>query len=199
MANQALITQLVQLANQLNALQKNVATLQTSNTTLSTRTATLEAENATLTTANMTLLQLKSPPLVEVLPLAVLQEVVQKLPPVIFAATSAMINHQDLINYSTQVGTMIYGKGCEKLTTEFDMKSNKTVVYITKLQVKCVKMGWHMGTQQIINLTNTLLALPSKSSTSMARSMPPSSRPNARFYARAREPCSSQEPCRTTQ
>ncbi len=34
------------------------------------------------------------------------------------------------------------------------MNSNVTVVYITKLQTKCVKMGWHMGTQQIINFTN---------------------------------------------
>jgi hypothetical protein len=73
---------------------------------------------------------------------------------VIFAATPAMINHKDLINYSTKVGTTIYNKGCEKLTTEFDMKSSGTIVYTTKLQTKCVKMGWLMGTQQIINFTN---------------------------------------------
>ena len=34
------------------------------------------------------------------------------------------------------------------------MKSSETIVYTTELQAKCVKMGWHMGTQQIINLTN---------------------------------------------
>jgi hypothetical protein len=34
------------------------------------------------------------------------------------------------------------------------MKPNGTVVYITELQAKCVKMGWHMGTQKIINFTN---------------------------------------------
>ena len=62
-----------------------------------------------------------------------------------------MVNHQDLINYSTKVGTMIYNEGCKKLTTEFDMKLSGTVVYTTELQAKCVKMGWHMGTQQIIN------------------------------------------------
>jgi hypothetical protein len=33
----------------------------------------------------------------------------------------------------------------------FDMKSSGTVVYTTELQAKCVRMGWHMGTQQIIN------------------------------------------------
>jgi hypothetical protein len=34
------------------------------------------------------------------------------------------------------------------------MKSSGTVLYTTELQAKCVKMGWHMGTQKIINLTN---------------------------------------------
>jgi hypothetical protein len=32
--------------------------------------------------------------------------------------------------------------------------SNGTIVYITELQAKCIKMGWHMGTLQIINFTN---------------------------------------------
>ncbi len=50
---------------------------------------------------------------------------------------------------------MIYNKGCDKLTTEFNMKSSGTVVYTTKPQTKCVKMGWHMGTQKIINFTDT--------------------------------------------
>jgi hypothetical protein len=50
-----------------------------------------------------------------------------------------------------KVGTTIYIKGCEKLTTEFDMRLSGTIVYTTKLQAKCIKMGWHMGTQQIIN------------------------------------------------
>jgi hypothetical protein len=49
---------------------------------------------------------------------------------------------------------MIFDEGCEKLTTKFDMKSSGTVIYTIKLQAKCVKMGWHMGTQQIINFTN---------------------------------------------
>jgi hypothetical protein len=73
---------------------------------------------------------------------------------VTFAATPAMVNHQDLINCSTKVGTTIHNKGCDKLTTEFDMKSSGTIVYATELQAKCIKMGWHMGTQKIINFTN---------------------------------------------
>ncbi len=59
-----------------------------------------------------------------------------------------------MINYSMKVGTMIYDEGCVKLTTKFNMKSSGTVVYTTELQAKCAKMGWHMGTQQIINFTN---------------------------------------------
>jgi hypothetical protein len=49
---------------------------------------------------------------------------------------------------------MIYDKGCEKLTTKFNMKLSGTIIYTTKLQAKCIKMGWHMSTQQIINFTN---------------------------------------------
>jgi hypothetical protein len=114
----------------------------------------LEAENTTLTAANMTL-----------------TAQVQNLPGgtaaggdagggtgaaplVTFAATPAMVNHQDLINYSKKVGMTIYSDGCKKLTTELDMKLSGTVVYTTKLQAKCVKTGWHMGAQQIINFTN---------------------------------------------
>jgi hypothetical protein len=33
------------------------------------------------------------------------------------------------------------------------MKSNGTVVYITELQAKCIKMGWSTGTQQITHFT----------------------------------------------
>jgi hypothetical protein len=77
-------------------------------------------------------------------------------PLVTSAATPAMVNHQDLINYTMKVGMMIYDKGCNKLTTEFDMKSSRTIVYTTKLQAKCIKMGWHMCTQQIINFINAI-------------------------------------------
>ncbi len=165
MADPALIAQLQQLAGQLNALQQTVENLQASNTTLTTRIATLEAENTTLAAANRTLMA-------QVASLSggavaggaarggtgtapgVAGGGAGAAPLVTFAATPAMVNHQDLINYSTKVGTRIYNKGCEKLTTEFDVKLSGTVFYTTELQAKCVKMGWHMGIQQIINFTN---------------------------------------------
>jgi hypothetical protein len=165
MANPAVIAQLQQLVGQLNARQQTIGNLQASNTTLTTRIATLEAENTTLTAANMTL----TAQVVNHSGGAAAGGTVGggagtapgiagggagAAPLVTFAATPAMVNHQDLINYSMKVGTKIYNKGCEKLTTEFNMKLSGTFVYTTELQVKCVKMGWHMGTQKIINFTN---------------------------------------------
>jgi cell division protein FtsB len=110
MANPALIAQLQQLAGQLNALQQTAGNLQARNTTLTTRIATLEAENTTLTTANMTLTA-------QVANLSegtaaggaavggtgtapgVAGDGAEAAPLVTFAATPAMVNYQDLINY----------------------------------------------------------------------------------------------------
>jgi hypothetical protein len=144
MANPALIAQLQQLAGQLNTLQQTVGNLQASNTTLTTRIATSEAEKNTLTSANM-------PLTAQVANLSggaaaggaarggagtapgIAGGDAGAAPLVTFVATPVMVNHQDLINYSTKVGMTIYNEGCEKLTTEFDMKSSGTVVYTTEL------------------------------------------------------------------
>jgi hypothetical protein len=119
MANPALIAQLQQLAGQLNALQQTIENLQASNTTLTTRIATLEAENTTLTTATTTLVS-------QVANLSggtaaggaagggagtslgIVGGGAGAAPLVTFAVTPALVNHQDLINYSTKVRTMIY-------------------------------------------------------------------------------------------
>jgi hypothetical protein len=68
---------------------------------------------------------------------------------IMFAMTPAMLRHEDIIDYSSKMGTMIYEHGCESLTTPFEMKSSGTVIYITELQAKSNRMGWHVGTQQI--------------------------------------------------
>jgi hypothetical protein len=154
MADPAVLAQLHQLVGLLNVLQQTVGNLQASNNTLTTGIATLKAENTTLTAANTTLTaqvqNLSGGPVAG----GAAGGGAGVAPLVTFAATPAMVNHQDLINYSTKVGMTIYNERCKKLTTEFDMKLSGTVVYTTKLQAKCVKMGWHMGTQQIINFTN---------------------------------------------
>jgi hypothetical protein len=74
--------------------------------------------------------------------------------PAVFAATPAMANHEQLINYQVKSGVMVYEEGCKALTAPVDMKSKGTVVYITELQAKCIKMGWSTGTQQITHFTN---------------------------------------------
>ncbi len=117
MADPAVLAQLQQLVCQLNALQQTIGNLQASNNTLTTKIATLEAENTTLTAANMTLTAQ-----VQNLPGGTAAGGTAgggagAAPLVTFAATPAMVNHQDLINYSTKVGTVIYNEGCKKLTT----------------------------------------------------------------------------------
>jgi hypothetical protein len=104
MAEPAVLAQLQQLVGQLNALQQLVGNLQASNNTLTTRIATLEAENSTLTAVNMTLTAQ-----VQNLPGGTAAGGVARggagaAPLVTFAATPAMVNHQDLINYSKKCG-----------------------------------------------------------------------------------------------
>jgi hypothetical protein len=154
MANPAVLAQLQQLVGQLNALQQTIGNLQASNNTLTTRIATLEAESTTLTAANRALTAQVQNLSGGAAAGRAAGDGAGAAPLVTFAATPAMVNHQDLINYSTKVGKTIYNERCKKLTTEFDMKFSGTIIYTTKLQAKCIKMGWHMGTQQIINFTN---------------------------------------------
>ena len=68
--------------------------------------------------------------------------------------TPAMLRHEDILDYSSKTATMIYEDGCESLTTPFEMKSNGTVIYITELQAKCNRIGWHSGTQKITKFPN---------------------------------------------
>ncbi len=128
----ALIAQHAQLTNQLTALQQSMATLQTDNTTLTTRIGTLEAENTTLTIANTNLTA-------QVTSLSNAGKGgaaggaagggAAGITTIAFAATLAMVNHQDIINNTTKFWTMVYDEGCKKLISEFDMISNQTVCW----------------------------------------------------------------------
>jgi hypothetical protein len=73
---------------------------------------------------------------------------------IMLAMTPAMLRHEDIIDYSSKTGTMIYEDGCESLTTPFKMKSSGTVIYITELQANSNRMDWHVGTQQITKFAN---------------------------------------------
>jgi hypothetical protein len=96
-----------------------------------------------------------------------------------------------------KMGTTIYNKGCKKITTKFDMKSSGTIVYTAELQAKCIKMRWHIGTQQIINFTNaagsTINIIHQYGQINTA-----TLQAQCEVFARALEPCSKQEPGKTT-
>jgi hypothetical protein len=199
MANPAVLAQLRQLVGQLNALQQTIVNLQASNNTLTTRIATLEAENTTLTAANMTIMAKVQNLSGGAAASGAAGGGAGATPLVTFAATPAMVNHQDLINYSTKVGTTIYTEGCKKLTTEFDMKSSGNVVYSTPPSSKPNASRWG-GTWAPSKSSTlpTLLDPPSLLSTSTDTSTRPRFRPSARSFARALEPCSKQEQGKTT-
>jgi hypothetical protein len=75
--------------------------------------------------------------------------------PVKFTTTPAMVRHEDIIDYATKLGTLIYQEQCKALTTPFKMKSNGTEIYTTELQAKSNKMGWGVGSQQITKFINS--------------------------------------------
>ena len=137
-----LAAQLTLLATQLATLQGEVTTLRQANVTLTTANTNLSTQVAGIANA----------------PTAAAGAVggAPGAPTIraTFATTPAMLRHEDILDYSSKTATMIYEDGCESLTTPFDMKSNGTVIYITELQAKCNRMGWHSGTQQITKFPN---------------------------------------------
>ncbi len=79
--------------------------------------------------------------------------------PVVFADTPQMLGVDDLINYSTKRGQLIYDQGCKALnnktlTNGFNMIPNKTVVFVKAFQRHADVMGWTKGTKQITTFTN---------------------------------------------
>ncbi len=65
----------------------------------------------------------------------------------------------DLINYSTKRGQLIYNHRCaalddKTLTNGFNMIPNKTVVFVEAFQHHVNTMGWTKGTKQITTFTN---------------------------------------------
>ncbi len=70
-----------------------------------------------------------------------------------------MLGVDDLINYLTKRGQLIYNHGCaalddKALTNGFNMIPNKTVVFVEAFQHHADAMGWNKGTKQITTFTN---------------------------------------------
>ena len=139
-----LAAQMAQLTTQLAMLQGEVTSLCQENVMLTNANATLTTQVAGIVTAPTATPTVGAARAVGGAPGA----------PVRFATTPAMLRHEDILDFSSKMATMIYEDGCESLTTLFDMKSNGTVIYITELHAKCNHMGWHTGSQQITKFPN---------------------------------------------
>jgi hypothetical protein len=79
--------------------------------------------------------------------------------PVVFADMPQMLSVNDLINYLTKRGQLIYDQGCKALddkalTSGFNMILNETVVFAKAFQRHADAMGWTKGTKQITTFTN---------------------------------------------
>ncbi len=140
--------QLNQFQALLNTLQGEVQDLRTCNNALNNDVVLLRQENQTLTqnaaTAANEVQAAQAAAQQAIANAATAQQQVAAggtATPAVFASTQAMVNHKDLINYQSKTGVMVYDEGRKALTTPFDMKSNGTVIYITELQAKCIKMG----------------------------------------------------------
>jgi hypothetical protein len=79
--------------------------------------------------------------------------------PVVFADMPQMLGVDDLIDYLTKRGQLVYNHGCaalddKALTNGFNMIPNETVVFVEALQHHADSMGWTKGTKQIMTFTN---------------------------------------------
>jgi hypothetical protein len=72
--------------------------------------------------------------------------------PVVFADMPQTLGVNDLIDYSTKRGQLIYDQGCKalddkELTSGFNMIPNKTDVFVKAFQRHADAMGWTKGTK----------------------------------------------------
>ena len=79
--------------------------------------------------------------------------------PVVFADTPSTLGVDDIIDYNTKQGSLIFEQGCQALddkalTDGFSMSMSQSVVFVEALQRKCSLMGWNQGTKQITSFTN---------------------------------------------
>jgi hypothetical protein len=79
--------------------------------------------------------------------------------PVVFADIPQTLDIDNLINYSTKRGQLIYKQGCKALdnkalTNGFNMIPNETVIFVEAFQCHAKAMGWTKGTNQIMAFTN---------------------------------------------
>jgi hypothetical protein len=79
---------------------------------------------------------------------------------VVFADTPQMLGAEDLIDYSSKLGSDIYKQGIaplddKALTEGFNMTANQTVVFTEAMLNRATAMGWNKGSKQITTFINS--------------------------------------------
>jgi hypothetical protein len=78
---------------------------------------------------------------------------------VVFAVTPQMLNANDLINYSSKIGSTIFEQGCKPLdenaiTNSFLMTPDQTNIFVKAFHRHATTMGWNQGAMQITLFAN---------------------------------------------
>ncbi len=71
-----------------------------------------------------------------------------------FALTPGIAAGDNLINFSTKNGLVLYKAGIEPLPTAFDLKAEQVVIFEKELANKVSSMGWNKGAQNITTYKN---------------------------------------------
>jgi hypothetical protein len=79
--------------------------------------------------------------------------------PVVFTDTPNTLESEEIINYKTKHGALIYKRGCQPLdnkalTKGLSMSLSQSVVFVKALHRKATQMGWNQGSKQITTFTN---------------------------------------------
>jgi hypothetical protein len=79
---------------------------------------------------------------------------------VVFANMPQMLGANDLINYSTKRGSIIFEQGCKPLndkalTNGFAMTPNQTIIFVEGFHHRATTMGWNQGTMQNTSFANS--------------------------------------------
>jgi hypothetical protein len=80
--------------------------------------------------------------------------------PVVFADMPQMLGANELIDYSTKWGSVIFEQGCKALdnkalTNGFAMTPDQTIIFVEAFHRRATTMGWNQGARQITTFTNS--------------------------------------------
>ncbi len=123
--------------------------------------------------------------------------------PVVFADMPQTLGVDDLLNYLTKRGQLIYEQGCKALdnkalTNGFNLIPNKTVVFVEAFQRHADAMGWTKGPSRS-RPSQTVVKKPLTSSRIVAKLTRPCSKLHVSNSARQEKLIPNLVPSKTTQ